>query len=160
VKLSRHVALVIVAGAALVALASCGKSTSVTRVAAIDSAPLMAPDGIAATYNAGTVQDFLRWSPSSSPSVAGYQVYESVTNPTTGGIPTRIATTASSVNSLMLPAVSATCTKFYQVCSIDAAGNASSLSAPVAVLRHALPAAADNGGGSAGVAGGSGKLGD
>ena len=78
-KLHRNVALIILAGATLVALASCGKTSSITSSAsAIDQAPLTAPDGVTATYNSGLVVDFLSWTPSSSPRVATYEVYESL----------------------------------------------------------------------------------
>ena len=160
-KLHRNVALIILAGATLVALASCGKTSSITSSAsAIDQAPLTAPDGVTATYNSGLVMDFLSWTPSSSPRVATYEVYESLTNPTTGGIPTRIATTAG--NRLQLPEVTADCVRFYEIRSKDAQGNASAFSTPIPVVRHAPSVANAPGGGSGsgGISGGAGKISD
>jgi hypothetical protein len=161
VKLHRNAALVILAGATLVALASCGKSTSITSSAnAIDQAPLTAPDGVTAIYNSGLVQDVLSWNASSSPKVASYEVYEAMTNPATGGIPTRIATTTNS--RIQLPEVSADCTKFYQVRSKDAQGNTSAFTTPIPVARHAQSTsnAPAGGSGSGGVSGGGGKISD
>ncbi len=158
-KLHRNAALIILAGATLVALASCGKSSSITSSAtAIDQAPLTAPDGVTATYNSGLVQDVLSWTASSSPRVASYEVYEAVTNPATGGIPTRIATTTG--NALQLPEVSAGCTKFYEVRSKDAQGNASAFTTPIPVVRHAQSTsnAPAGGSGSGGATGGGGKI--
>jgi len=149
VNLRHHAALLVLAGATILALASCGKSTSVTSAApAVDNAPLAAPADINSTYYPAASADILNWGASTSPSVTAIQVFEASADPSTGAPLTRIAQLPASATSLTLPPVSTACTKYYELRSMDSAGDYSAFSSPIAVVRHADSSSDSGNGGS------------
>ena len=64
----------------MLALASCGKSTSVTAAnSSLDPTPPGAPSSVTSDYVAAVGYDYLYWNMSTSPSATGYEVWESAT---------------------------------------------------------------------------------
>ena len=146
-NLRRVAVLAIVSGACVLALASCGKSSNVTSADPnLDNAPPAAPSNVTSAYVAYVNYDYLYWNPSTSASVAGYEVWEAASQ---GGTATRVAVADAKANYVVLPSVAANATLYYEVRAKDASGNYSAFSSEVAVDRHA-PVGNSSGGGSNG----------
>jgi hypothetical protein len=152
VKLSRFVVLAVVASACVLALASCGKATHITSVTpGLDPAPPSAPASLTSTYAAGVGYDYLYWNASASPSVNGYEIWEAATP---GGTAVKIASVKAASNYVVLPAVSADCTRYYTVRASNASGLVSAFSSALAVERHVIVSAQSGGGNGSGDGGG------
>jgi hypothetical protein len=151
VNLRRYAVLALATSACALALASCGKSTSVTAATpALDPAPPSAPTTLSSTYVSAMGYDYLYWNQSTSPSTTGYEIWESATQ---GGTAVRIASAGAGSNFVVLPLVDSDCTRFYQVRARGAGGTFSAFSAAVAIDRHVIVSesgAGANGGGGAG----------
>lgn len=149
-KLRRNPVLALVASVTLLALASCGKSTSITAAHnSLDPTPPSAPSSLSSDYVQAVGYDYLYWNLSSSPSAAGYEVWESSTM---GGTATKIGFVSNSDNFVVLPTVNADCTRYYEVRTVSTQGLYSAFSAAVAVDRHVIVSVggsngAGNGGG-------------
>jgi hypothetical protein len=142
VNLRRSSILALVASATVLALAGCGKSTSVTAVDTTDTTPPNPPTNLHSAWAQGVNQDYLYWSPSTSPSVHGYEVWESTT---LGGTATQIATVnGASISDVVLPTVTSDVTRYFQVRAKSNGGAFSAYSAALAVDLHAMVPVAGN----------------
>ncbi len=144
-NLRRFAAFAFVTSATVLALASCGKSTSPTAATpALDPAPPAAPTNLSSTYVPTVGYDYLYWNASTSPSVKGYEIWESVTQ---GGTAVKVTVAGASSNYVVLPPVAADCTRYYEVRAGNSTGQFSAFSASIAVDRHVI---VSNAGGSPG----------
>lgn len=136
-KSNRFVAFALILGASVIALSSCGKSTSLTSVVepppALDTTPPSAPTGVHGWYDQAANRDYLSWSLSSSPDVAAYEVFLVPS----GGSPSLIATLDQTVDAFALPITAESGIQNFRVRAVDASGNPSSYSSSVPVTRHA-----------------------
>jgi len=130
VKLTRSL-LVSLAVAAL--LSGCGNSSSPTNVTpSLDTAPPPTPTGM--ILSAEGSEYTLRWSASSAPDIAGYEIYQYMPSPDRDNSYVMIASTVGAGTSFELPASVVADDQFLRVAAVDAAGNTSGLSSPVHVM--------------------------
>ncbi len=123
--------------AAIVLLASCGKSSSSTAPDALDSTPPAAPSNIGSSYDANLQVDYLTWTPSSSADVSSYEIYQYNAFPVTGATGVALCSAPAAASSIALPGTPDAGAFYYRVRAKDAAGNTSPFSAAVQVTRHA-----------------------
>jgi hypothetical protein len=153
VNLRRYALRALVMSATVAALAGCGKSSSITSAdPALDTTPPNPPTNLHSAYVQAVNYDYLYWSASTSPSVHGYEVWESTTS---GGTYSKIATIENAnADNVILPPVSADGTRYYEMRATKTNGVFSAYSAELAVTRHA---AASNPGGTTGTPGSGGS---
>ncbi len=143
-NLRRHTLVALLAGATIFALAGCGKSTSPTAATPVlDTTPPNPPTNLSSSWVPSVGYDYLYWNLSTSPSVRGYEVYESAT---AGGALTKIAATSNTTADLILPPVSADCTRYYQLRARTNGGAFSAYSTALPVARHTVVGAAGSNG--------------
>ncbi len=135
-KSTKFFASALVLGAIVLALSSCGKTTSsvstVEPPPVLDTTPPSAPTAVHGWFDAAGSRDYLSWTPSSSADVIAYEIYVVPT----GGTPSLIATLSATTDVMPLPVRSTDGSEVYRVRAVDASGNASAYSASVIVTRH------------------------
>jgi len=75
VKSIRQVVPMLVALALAATLSGCSKDPAPTAPGSLDQAPPAAPTRLSAELEASTYSPVLEWAPSTSPNVAGYEIY-------------------------------------------------------------------------------------
>jgi hypothetical protein len=154
VNLRRHALRALVLSATVAALAGCGKSTSVTSSdPSLDTTPPNPPTNVHSAWAQGVNYDYLLWNASTSPSVHGYEIWESDTQ--TGTYTNINTVTDASADNAVLPPVSVDGTKYYEMRALNNHGVFSAYSTPIAVTRHASVSTSGGGNGT-GSGGGSG----
>lgn len=136
-KSTKFLASALILGATVLALTSCGKTTSsvsaVEPPPVLDTTPPSAPTAVHGWYDAGANRDYLSWTLSSSADVISYQIFIVPT----GGTPSLLATLSATTDVMPLPLRSQDGNEVYRVRAMDASGNASAYSSSVIVTRHA-----------------------
>lgn len=142
-KSNKFLASALILGATVLALSSCGSSTSTVSAVepppVLDTTPPSAPTGVHGWYDAAGNRDYLSWTLSSSADVLAYEVYIVPS----GGSPSLLASFDATTDVMALPLRSDDGTETYRVRAVDASGNTSAYSSSVIVTRHGW-----NGGGS------------
>lgn len=134
-KTLRTLVLVLAASAALVALAGCGKSSSVTNAAAnLDTTPPAAPTAVHEVQDNSS--DVLAWTAGTSADTYSYEIWKYATNPANGGSGSLYRNVAASVTAIALDPVPADCTEYYRIRAIDTSHNAGSFSSTVTITRR------------------------
>lgn len=135
-KSTKFLASALILGATVLALSSCGKTTSsvstVEPPPVLDTTPPSAPTALHGWYDVSGQRDYLSWTLSSSADVLAYEVFIVPT----GGTPSLIATQPATSDVMPLPIRSTDGTEIYRVRAVDASGNASAYSSSVIVTRH------------------------
>lgn len=135
-KSNQILASALILGATLLALTSCGKTTSsvsaVEPPPVLDTTPPSAPTGVHGWYDQAGNRDYLSWTLSSSADVIAYEVYLVPS----GGSPSLMATYDANTDVMALPLRGDDGSETYRVRAVDAAGNASAYSSSVIVTRH------------------------
>ncbi len=116
----RHVVPMLAAIALALILSGCGKD-SPTGVTPPDETAPAAPAQVSMSFNPATGENTLDWTPSSSASVTGYQVFLYEPSPERENAYSLKATTDANTTSYVLPVVSTTVQQIYRVRTV--AGN-------------------------------------
>jgi hypothetical protein len=120
------------------ALAGCGKSSDlVSPGPTLDTTPPSAPTAVAGSYDPAAERDYLNWDGSTSPDVAGYEVWQYESDPSLGGTGVLIATTDASAESVALPVTDEARPAWFRVRATDQAGNLSAFSSAAQTELHA-----------------------
>ena len=129
-KSIRPVYFVLAMGALVVALAGCGKSSEIVSPAgnSLDTTPPAAPTAVAGSFDAAAQRDYLNWDGSTSPDVAGYEVWQYESDPSLGGTGVLIGSTDASAESYALPLTSEARPVWFRVRAADESGNLSAFS--------------------------------
>ena len=112
-------------------LAGCGKSSSILAPTGptLDTTPPTAPTNLSGSYDALGNRDYLNWTGSTSADVAGYQVWEYASDPTSGSVEgTLVASVDAGAESVALPPTSESGTHWFRVRAADETGNKSAYS--------------------------------
>lgn len=137
-KSIRFVVLALMTSALVLAAAGCGKSNDfVTPATALDTTPPAAPTDVTGGYDAATGRDYLNWTGSTSPDVAGYEVWQYESDPSLGGTGVLVGSTDASAGSLALPISGEARESWFRVRAADEAGNLSAYSASTSFELHA-----------------------
>lgn len=137
-KSVRFVAFALMTGAIVFILAGCGKSSDVVAPATVlDTTPPAAPTGVAGAYDAGTQRDYLNWTGSTSPDVAGYEVWQYESDPALGATGVLVGATDASVESFALPLTNESRQAWFRLRATDEAGNLSAFSSSASHELHA-----------------------
>jgi hypothetical protein len=139
VNLRRVVVTALVLSAAVLSLAGCNSSTSVTSPASLASTPPEAPSNLIGTFNTSQQVDYLIWTASPSADVAAHEVWQYSDNPAvnTG---TKVGTVAVGTNYLALPTPTQNDIQLYRVRAKAADGTLGAFSATISLQRHGAPA--------------------
>lgn len=126
-------------GALVFALAGCGKTSELVSPAgnSLDTTPPAAPTAVAGSYDAAAQRDYLNWDGSTSPDVAGYEVWQYESDPTLGGTGVMIGSAGASAESFALPPTSEARQVWFRVRASDEAGNRSAFSTSAQADLHA-----------------------
>lgn len=137
------VPLAVVAAATL--LAGCGSKSTPTGVEpALDTAPPPAPVTLVVQRDDQTGRDFLTWTPSSAPDLAGYQIFQYLPDPSRDNSYAMVAETGVNQPMYLLPVVGSDTKMFFRLRSVDTSGNHSGFT-PV-FAAHLTPFEAGPGG--------------
>lgn len=137
-KSIRLVVLALMTSALVFAAAGCGKSNDVvTPAAGLDTTPPAAPTDVTGGYDPATGRDYLNWTGSTSPDVAGYEVWQYESDPSLGGTGVLVGTTDASAGSLALPITAEPRESWFRVRAADEAGNMSAYSSSTSFELHA-----------------------
>lgn len=137
-KSLRTLSLALITGAIVFAVAGCGKSNDfVAPAAGLDTTPPAAPTDVAGGYDAATGRDYLNWTGSTSPDVAGYEVWQYESDPSLGGTGVLVGATDASAGSFALPLSSEANEAWFRVRAADEAGNLSAFSTSTSFELHA-----------------------
>lgn len=121
--------VILLSFATIAIISGCGKSSSPTSaVPSLDSTPPVTPESMSITYDQVTRNKILKWAPSTSADLAGYQLYFYSPDPSRDNSFMLIAETDAGTTQYEIPAVSLPNTHFYRVRSVDTAGNRSGFS--------------------------------
>ncbi|MFN8589771.1 MAG: hypothetical protein U0704_18440 [Candidatus Eisenbacteria bacterium] len=146
-KSNKLIASALILGATILALTSCGKTTtavnSVTPPPTLDTTPPAAPTGVHGWYDPAANRDYLSWTLSSSADVLAYEVYIVPS----GGSPSLIETLDATQDVMALPVRGTDGNETYRVRAVDASGNTSAYSSSVIVTRHGYDGGSMDGGG-------------
>ena len=134
-NLRRVVVTALVLSAAVLPLAGCNSSTSVTTPASLGSTPPAAPSNLVGTFNPGQQRDYLIFTASSSPSVTAHEVWQYGDNPAVNA-GTLVGTVPVGTSYLALPTPSQNDIRMYRVRARTADGTVGAFSASVSVQRH------------------------
>jgi hypothetical protein len=135
VNLRRVVVTALVLSAAVLSLAGCNSSTSVTTPVSLGSTPPAAPSNLVGTFNPGQGTDYLIWAASSSPSVIAHEVWQYSDNPAVN-VGTLVGTVAVGTSYLALPTPMQNDILLYRVRAKSTNGTFSAFSATIGVQRH------------------------
>ena len=133
-NLRRVVVTALALSVAVLALAGCDNSTSVTNPD-LGSTPPAAPSNLVGTFNASQQQDYLIWTASSSASVSSYEVWQYADNPAVNS-GTLVGTAPAGTSYLALPAPTQNDIELYRIRARSSAGTYSAFSATIQVQRH------------------------
>lgn len=137
-KSLRFVTLALMTSAIVFAAAGCGKSNDfVSPASALDTTPPAAPTDVTGGFDPGTGRDYLNWTGSTSPDVAGYEVWQYETDPSLGGTGVLVGSTDASAGSFALPLTSESNTAWFRLRATDEAGNLSAFSSSTSFDLHA-----------------------
>lgn len=137
-KSIRIVVLALMTSALLFAAAGCGKSNDfVSPASALDTTPPAAPTDVTGGYDPATGRDYLNWTGSTSPDVAGYEVWQYESDPSLGGTGVLVGSTGASAAGFALPLTSEANEAWFRVRAADEAGNLSAYSASTSFELHA-----------------------
>ena len=125
-------------GALVFALAGCGKTSELVSPAgnSLDTTPPAAPTAVAGSYDAAAQRDYLNWDGSTSPDVAGYEVWQYESDPSLGGTGVLIGSTDASADSYALPLTNEAREVWFRVRAADEAGNRSAFSTSTQTELH------------------------
>jgi len=139
VKSLRTVSLALTMSAIVFIAAGCGKSSDAVAPAgsALDTTPPAAPTAIAGSYDAAGQRDYLNWTGSTSPDVAGYEVWQYESDPALGATGALVGATGASAESFALPLTSEARPAWFRVRAADEAGNLSAFSSSAQHELHA-----------------------
>jgi hypothetical protein len=134
--------LIILSLAAIALMVGCGKSstpTSSSPESPLDTSPPAVPEQVALSVDPYSAGGVLTWSPSPSPDVARYEVYEYCPDPTRDNSYCVVFASDGLVTRWVVPPVSTNTVKWYRVRALDEKGNASSLTPIQSFLVMATP---------------------
>jgi hypothetical protein len=125
--------------ALVLALAGCGKSSALVSPAgnSLDTTPPAAPTAVAGSYDPAAQRDYLNWDGSTSPDVAGYEVWQYESDPSLGGTGVLIGSAGASAESYALPLTNEARPVWFRVRATDEAGNLSAFSSSAQTDLHA-----------------------
>lgn len=138
-KSIRPVTFALVLGAMVIALAGCGKSNDAIAPTGLDldTTPPAAPTDVVGSYDPAAQRDYLSWTGSTSPDVAGYEVWQYESDPALGGTGVLISALDESVSTIALPITSEARPAWFRLRAMDDSGN---LSAYTPSTQHDLHA--------------------
>jgi hypothetical protein len=134
---------VVVALTLAVMSSSCGKDSAPTAPKSLDQAPPAAPTHLAQATSETGDASLLNWTPSTSPNVAGYEVYRYLPDPTREIAYVLVQTTDANTLSYALPAVTRNPIDYYRIKSITSTGTRSDWSPMAQVISTLNPNGGD-----------------
>jgi len=148
VKSVRFVTFALMTSAIVLILAGCGKSSDVVAPATVlDTTPPAAPTDLAGAYDPATQRDYLNWTGSTSPDVAGYEVWQYESDPALGATGVLVGATDASAESFALPLTNDARQVWFRVRANDEAGNLSAFSTSASHELHAWEGGSTGNGG-------------
>lgn len=137
-KSLRFVTFALMTSAIVFILAGCGKSSDVVAPAtALDTTPPAAPTDVTGSFDPAGQRDYLNWTGSTSPDVAGYEVWQYESDPALGATGVLVATTDAAADNVALPLTSQAREVWFRVRANDDAGNLSAFSSSASHELHA-----------------------